>query len=496
MSLEPGQVLEGKYTIVRRLAEGGMSTVFLAVNERLGKDVAVKVLHPVVSMDEDIVERFEREARIASRIKSDHIADVYDFGALPTGERFMVMEYLEGESLADKLERERSISPRLLSNITDQILDALCAAHKAGIIHRDLKPENIIITPRGKDVTVKLVDFGISKVVELDGPQSTRSASRWGTSLMKKTAANAVLGTPLYMSPEQARGQTSAIDHRTDLYALGVILYEATCGEPPITGENVNDLLFRVALDEPVLLTTRMPSVDPALAAIVKRAMTKDPAGRFQSAEEMCDAVEAWRSIYQSASVTPTPSGMPPRTLPVQTPFSLVFSQESDFIEAPSLLSQLDRPRGSTRSRTLKRVTATMPFLALMLVCALSPSVRGKIWSRSQVQQQQTTALTAPVVREAAPKVEPTPEPSPVIELSSAPLSNLGTKVADSVRMPVPHVRATPRARKGDELRDGGAAPALDSLPSILAAAPVSAPVPTAEAAPTADATDSFTTPR
>ena len=110
MSLEPGQVLEGKYTIVRRLAEGGMSTVFLAVNERLGKDVAVKVLHPVVSMDEDIVERFEREARIASRIKSDHIADVYDFGALPTGERFMVMEYLEGESLADKLERERSIS--------------------------------------------------------------------------------------------------------------------------------------------------------------------------------------------------------------------------------------------------------------------------------------------------------------------------------------------------------------------------------------------------
>ena len=505
MSLEPGQILEGKYTIVRRLAEGGMSTVFLAVNERLGKDVAVKVLHPVVSMDEDIVERFEREARIGSRIKSDHIADVYDFGALPTGERFMVMEYLEGESLADKLERERSISPRLLAAITDQILDALVAAHKAGIVHRDLKPENIFITPRGKDVTVKVVDFGISKVMEPDGPQSVRAASRWGTSLMKKTAANAVLGTPLYMSPEQARGATAEIDHRTDLYALGVILYEATCGEPPITGENVNDLLFRVALDEPVLLTTRMPGVDPALAAIVKRAMTKDPSGRFQSAEEMRDAVEAWRSIYQSASVTPTPSGMPPRLLPVQTPFSLVLSQEPDVVETPSLLSQLHAPKPK-RGRTLKRVTAAMPFLALMLVFALSPSVRGKIWSRTAAPPPaaETTATAAPVVeapREVAPaKVAPSAEASPVIELPSAPMATLGTKVVDSVRAPAAHgarPRAANHARRAEDAMDGGAPPpALEALPPIPGEA---APAPTAAAEPAPQATadtDAFSSPR
>ena len=499
MSLEPGQVLEGKYVIVRRLAEGGMSTVFLAVNERLGKDVAVKVLHPIVAMDEDIVERFEREARIASRIKSDHIADVYDFGSLPSGERFMVMEYLEGESLAEKLERERSISPRLLASITDQILDALCAAHSAGIIHRDLKPENIFITPRGKDVTVKLVDFGISKVVDVDGPTSARAASRWGTTLMKKTAANAVLGTPLYMSPEQARGLTDKVDHRTDLYALGVILYEATCGEPPIMGENVNDLLFRVALDEPTPLTTRMPGVDPALGAIVKRAMMKDPDARFHTAEEMREAVEGWRSIYQSASVTPTPSDMPPRLLPVQTPFSLVLSQESDSTETPSLLSQLERK--PTRSRAVRRVTAALPFFALMLVFALSPLVRGKIWSRAQQPQTATVAAAPPTVEMAIPTTtaEPpkaAPEASPVIELPSAPLANLATKGADSVRAPVAHgarPRTANRVRRAEDIADGGAPPpALDSLPPIPSDPPAAPATPASESAPapTADATD------
>ncbi|HVH41080.1 MAG TPA: serine/threonine-protein kinase, partial [Labilithrix sp.] len=293
MSLE-GQILDGKYAIVRRIAEGGTSTVYLGVNQRIAKDVAVKVLHSVVARDPEVIERFEREARIVSRIRSPHVADVFDFGELETGERFMVMEYLEGESLATLIARERSIPPRTLATIAAQILDALAAAHAAGVIHRDLKPENVIVTRRGKDVVVKVVDFGISKVLD-----STN------LNLARVTAVGSVLGTPLYMSPEQARGHTNLIDHRTDLYSLGVMLYEATAGEPPLVGENVNDLLFRVALDEPEPLAVRVPSVDPGLAAIVARAMSKDPADRYQSADEMREAVEAWRAQFTSGVVSP-----------------------------------------------------------------------------------------------------------------------------------------------------------------------------------------------
>ncbi len=453
MSLE-GQVLDGKYAIVRRIAEGGMSTIYLGVNERIGKDVAVKVLHPVVARDPEILARFEREARIVSRIRSDHVADVFDFGELPTGERFMVMEYLEGESLASILERDRTIPPRTLVTIASQILDGLAAAHRAGVIHRDLKPENVIVATRGREVVVKVVDFGISKL--LDSANETR---------VKATAAGSVLGTPLYMSPEQARGHTSLIDQRTDIYSLGVMLYEATAGEPPLMGENVNDLLFRVALDEPEPLTAKVPSVDPALAAIVRKAMAKDPSERYQTADEMREDVDAWLGRYVTSTIPPTSFEGVAATIrssdggeadrssaqTVATPMTVTVSDDAK--------DELGPP-ARKRSRALRRIVFAAPLVALLVIFVGSPDARRQAsalvsstststWPWPWAPASTSEPVMPPV--ELAPAVPPGPTPAEVHSLPDVPAAPPGSETdtaspasTSTARPPATPPRATP----------------------------------------------------
>lgn len=293
--LVEGQILEGKYEVMHPIARGGVGEVYLGVNRRLGKSVAIKVLLPEYSQEPAAIDRFEQEARVAAMIDSAHIADVYDLGDLPTGEPFIVMELLDGENLADRLEREKRIPEGELAAMTLQILDALASAHEAGVVHRDLKPENVFVTKRDGRELVKVVDFGISKVVGGRGHVTAR----------RLTLAGAVFGTPAYMSPEQARGK--GVDHRSDLYSLGVMLYELVLGEPPFSGENVNELLFSVALDNAMPLELRLPSVSPALAAIVQKAMARAPSDRFQSAAEMRDAVLEWQATLAPGAATRAP---------------------------------------------------------------------------------------------------------------------------------------------------------------------------------------------
>jgi serine/threonine-protein kinase len=290
MSLQPGDTIEGKYRIVRLLGEGGMGAVYEGENVRIHRKVAIKVLHAAVAAKADVVQRFEREAQAAGRIGSEHIVEVLDLGNLPEGDRFMVMEYLDGESLGERIKRKKRLSPHEVGHLLHQLLEGLAAAHAAGIIHRDLKPDNVFLMNNkgGQKDFVKVLDFGVSKFNALD-------------SEMSMTRTGAVMGTPFYMSPEQARG--GKVDTRSDLYSVGVVIYQAVTGRVPFHAETFNELVFKIALEscEPAELVA--PGLDPAFGALIVRAMVRDPAGRFQTAQEFQQAVGQWL-------MTAAPDGM------------------------------------------------------------------------------------------------------------------------------------------------------------------------------------------
>jgi tRNA A-37 threonylcarbamoyl transferase component Bud32 len=273
-----GEILEGRYRLLKKIAEGGMGSIYLGQHMAIGKEVAVKLLRTEFVGSEVIVTRFYREAEAAARIKHDNIIDIFDLGVSPWGEPYLVMEYLEGESLASMLDRAGPIELAAACGIMEQILHALQAAHEADIVHRDLKPENIfLVYERNGSRTVKLIDFGISKFAR-EGEKA------------KLTRTGSVLGTLEYMSPEQARGQAD-VSHLTDIYGAGVVFYQMLTGTFPFTGGNYSELFIN---------TLTMPPIPPGEAyagfpveaePIVMRALSKDPASRFQSAAEMLEAL-------------------------------------------------------------------------------------------------------------------------------------------------------------------------------------------------------------
>ncbi|HEY2405785.1 MAG TPA: serine/threonine-protein kinase [Polyangiaceae bacterium] len=288
--LEPGQIIQDKYRIVRLIGQGGMGEVYEGENISIARRVAIKVLLSYAATSADTVQRFEREAQAAGRIGNDHILEVLDLGTLPTGDRFMVMEYLDGEPLNGRIERLRRMTPQQIIPIITQALAGLSAAHAAGIIHRDLKPENLFVLKQKAGVPdyVKIIDFGISKFNTLTSEG------------MKMTRTGSVMGTPYYMSPEQANGSAEA-DNRSDLYAMGVILYEAVTGAVPFDGKTFNELLFKIVLSEPPPPRRLVPEMDPVFEAIVLKAMARDVTARFQSCEEFSQALSGYLAGHAPA---------------------------------------------------------------------------------------------------------------------------------------------------------------------------------------------------
>jgi serine/threonine protein kinase len=289
-----------RYEIERLVGEGGMGRVYRARDTQLGRIVAIKVVSPILAVDPERLHRFEQEARAAAALNHPGVLAIHDVGMFE-GVPYLVSELLEGTSLADRLREER-LSVRQCTEFALQIAEALGAAHDRGIVHRDLKPDNVFITSQDR---VKILDFGLAK---LTAPDAGSVADPNVTVLTPKTVPNTILGTPGYMAPEQARGQ--AADHRSDIFALGCILYEMLQGQRAFSGDTAADVLSAILKDAPPLLTSGVERpIAPALDAIVNRCLAKDPASRFQSASDLAFAL---RTVLTGSEIRASTAAAPP----------------------------------------------------------------------------------------------------------------------------------------------------------------------------------------
>jgi serine/threonine-protein kinase len=306
MPLVEGDLVASRFRLIRELGRGGMGAVWLGHHVALDIPCAIKFIVDEAAQDAQMRARFEREARSAARLQSPHVVQILDHGVWED-KPFIVMELLHGEDLAARLRRVERLRPAETVRILEQVARALSKAHAAGIVHRDLKPENIFLARDDDRELAKVLDFGIAKTNHLDAA---------GT----KTNTGALLGTPSYMSPEQADG-TRPIDHRSDLWSLAVVAFECLTGRVPFKSDALGDLLMRIMSRPIPTLTSFAPDLPPALDAWWERAAARPPDERFQSAKELCEALALALSVPTesdagTAGSAPSPaSPAPPRAV-------------------------------------------------------------------------------------------------------------------------------------------------------------------------------------
>ncbi len=289
-----GRTIAGRYNVIRRLGEGGMGVVYSAMDTRLEKQVAIKVLKEDFAHRTDVVARFTQEAKSAARIKHENVLDVTDYGGTEDGSFYIAMELLVGTDLADVLAKESAVELHRALNVALQVTRALGAAHGKGIVHRDLKPENVFLVRAddGREV-VKIVDFGIAQMKDMTGQGGK-----------KLTQTGMIFGTPEYMSPEQAKG--ASIDHRVDIYAVGVILYEMAAGRTPFVGDSFMGILTQHLYEPAPAILSLNPNaqITPEYEAVIAKALAKNPDERYQSMQELGDDLIKIREGARPTAIT------------------------------------------------------------------------------------------------------------------------------------------------------------------------------------------------
>jgi serine/threonine-protein kinase len=408
VDLSPDLIIADRFRLVRPLGEGGMGAVWLAHHIRLQIPCAVKFMHPEVAAEPSYRARFDREAIAAARIRSPHVVQVLDHGVWE-GAPYIAMEYLEGEDLEHRLARRGTLSPAETATIMVQVARALNKAHAAGLVHRDLKPANVFLVHDDDREIVKVLDFGVAKI----DAQGTGGQTRTG----------AIMGTPYYMSPEQAQG-TKAVDHRSDLWALGVVAYQCLTGAVPFSSDAFGDLVLKIVV-EPIPVPSAIAPVPPGFDAWWVRAVARDPAQRFQSAKELAEALVEALGVSSVAGIGAPATGEP-AAVGAGAPDKLGFTPVTPVKPAgPATTGPLAAAVSAAAAPPPAR---SRSFLVAALALAGVIAAGGLLTIRGRGTP--APAVTAQSSAPSAPS--PAPAPPPVVEASPAPSASAVAPAASS----------------------------------------------------------------
>jgi len=433
-----GVVLGGAYELVGRIGEGGMGAVYEAHHLRLHKRVAVKVMSRVMARHPDALARFHREARIASRLGHPNLVNVLDFGTSEDGEPYLVMEHLEGEDLERRVRRVGSVPLSSAVKIARQVASALAVVHAKGIVHRDLKPANIfLVQVPGEPDLVKILDFGVSKIKAVSA---------------KLTDASTVLGTPEYMSPEQASGTGEDIDHRADQWALACIVWEMLSGQTPFTADFADAIFYRLTHLAPPPLCKRAPGLPAGVEPVLLRALSKSAAERYPSVKEFARTLEI-AALGNGSDFTP----MPFSPAQIAAPRDADVLAEVEPSKATALAasawggSDLSVRHISARrcgSRSAGKLVAVVAVLGVVLVGLLLQVGQGGTSSSKASHQTSLASLPVaplgPVAQVLAPGKEPTPKSTAAKPSSSTSTSNVKAIAMPSTSDPLSGRGASP----------------------------------------------------
>jgi serine/threonine-protein kinase len=458
----------GNYRVTAKLGEGGMGAVYLAEHPNIGRKVAIKMIRPVFSNDAETLRRFVREARSTATLRHPALVDIMDYGVHEkTGSAYIIMEYLEGESLDTRLERERKLHPARAADIARQIALGMAAAHRAGIIHRDLKPGNVHLVKDvdrpGVDI-VKVLDFGIAKLATNE------------TGAGPTTRSDVLLGTPRYMAPEQCRGG-GHLDHRADIYSLGCLLYEALAGRPPFAHQWPGELIAAHIAETPTPVRVLDPAIPSALESIVMRAIAKNPDHRQQAMIDVARELEHFLGGALRLDATPHDISLPPVAVmqsaaPPATPPAAHTPGHTEPMTA--MTPATPAPKATTTASVVMRQRSNLSPRATrgILVAGAGLTVAGVLLA----------VILARSGPDAGADVEPTTRPAPV---ANAPVAN--APVAPQAQGAAPPETPSPppeRAPEAPRAADNKAEPVAPSEETETTSPPPSNATAPAEPAP------------